>query len=127
CAMWGATLEQLLPNGDLSCEAEGLQERRDVEELLFAFDSNLKPVVGQQLTLRSSPKHGLDQRLELLISQAELNHCDLIATWNDKQFVYRNGRFVPRFTQSGKALKPTAFVQQAKRKKPITFTALPPG
>lgn len=127
CAMWGATLEQLLPNGRLSCEAEGLQERRDVEELLFAFDSNLKPIVGQQLTLHRLSKHGSNARLELLRSQAELGHCDLVASWNGQQFVYRNGRFVPRFSQPGTHLSVQALLRRAQRQHPITFTAVPPG
>ena len=46
---------------------------------MLVFDSNLKPVVGQQVTLRSS-NHGVAvQRLALLAARADRGDCDLTA------------------------------------------------
>ncbi len=56
-------------------------DRRDVEQFLFAFDSNLKPVVGQQVTLDDS-NGGLGgaatPRINLLLARAEAGDCDVV-------------------------------------------------
>jgi len=50
CALWGATLERIVANGTHACQAAGLSDKADMEDFVFAFESNLKPIVGQQLT-----------------------------------------------------------------------------
>src|SRR5262249_53571407 len=52
--------------------------RRDVEQFLLAFDSNLAPVVGQQTTLTESNGGVVGSRLDLLIARAAAGECDLI-------------------------------------------------
>lgn len=59
------------------------QKRRQVVEFLMAIDSELAPIVGQQVTLAASTGADTDERLELLIERALVNtprpECDLIA------------------------------------------------
>jgi YVTN family beta-propeller protein len=63
--------------------------RRDVEQFLLAFDSDLAPVVGQQVTLTSTNGAAAGPRITLLIQRAEasftskvlggaVKECDLV-------------------------------------------------
>ena len=64
--------------------------RRDVEQFLLAFDSDLAPIVGQQITLTSSNSAAVGPRIDLLIARAgaafvskalngAVTECDLVA------------------------------------------------
>jgi hypothetical protein len=63
--------------------------RRDMEQFLLAFDSDLAPIVGQQVTLTSTNSAAVGPRIDLLISRAseqftskslggQVMECDLI-------------------------------------------------
>lgn len=52
--------------------------RKQVEQFLFAFDSNLKPVVGQQTTLTDTNSAVVNPRIDLLIARAAAGDADLI-------------------------------------------------
>jgi DNA-binding beta-propeller fold protein YncE len=58
--------------------AGGDPQRRQVEQFMFAMDSDLKPVVGQQVTLTEANRLALDPRLNLFVSEASLGNCDLV-------------------------------------------------
>jgi DNA-binding beta-propeller fold protein YncE len=71
--------------------------RRDVEQFLLAFDSDLAPIVGQQVTLTSDNGSAAGPRIDLLIQRASapftskslggtVMECDLVAQ------VVQNGR-----------------------------------
>ncbi len=73
--------------------------RRDVEQFLLAFDSDLAPIVGQQVTLTADNSAAAGPRIDLLIQRAgapfvskALNgagtECDLVVQ------VVRNGRIM---------------------------------
>jgi hypothetical protein len=64
--------------------------RQDVEQFLLAFDSDLAPIVGQQVTLTRSNAAAAGPRISLLISRAstpftskllggQVMECDLVA------------------------------------------------
>ncbi len=53
-------------------------ERRQMEQFMFAMDSNLKPVVGQQITLDDSNDADVGLRIDLFIGQASAGDCDLV-------------------------------------------------
>jgi hypothetical protein len=64
--------------------------RRDVEQFLLAFDSDLAPIVGQQITLTSSNAAAVGPRIDLLMARAAapfnskalngtVTECDLVA------------------------------------------------
>jgi YVTN family beta-propeller protein len=50
----------------------------EMEQFMLAFDSNLKPIVGQQVTLTSSNAATVASRLNLLIARANVGDSDLI-------------------------------------------------
>jgi hypothetical protein len=58
-------------------------ERRNVEQFLLAFDSNLKPVVGQQVTLNATGTVAdnsavANPRIDLLLARAAAGDCDVV-------------------------------------------------
>jgi DNA-binding beta-propeller fold protein YncE len=61
------------PNG-----AAGDPQRRQVEQFMLAFDSNLAPIVGQQATLGPSSGADSQNRVTLLIARATLGECELV-------------------------------------------------
>ncbi len=67
--------------------------RRDAEQFALAFDSDLAPVVGQQVTLTSTNGTSVNPRIDLLIARAGtpfsssilgagVNECDLVVKGN---------------------------------------------
>jgi YVTN family beta-propeller protein len=48
-----------------------------LEQFMLAFDSNLAPIVGQQITLTSTNSGVVGGRINLLIARAALNECEL--------------------------------------------------
>jgi len=56
------------------------QQRRDVEQFLLGFDSNLAPAVGQQATLDGTGTAA--SRIDVLVARAAAGDCDLIVKGN---------------------------------------------
>ncbi len=52
--------------------------KAEMEQFMLAFDSNLKPIVGQQITLTSTNSATVANRLNLLIARASAGDSDLI-------------------------------------------------
>lgn len=107
--------------------------RREVVDFVMAFDTNLAPVVGQQVTLSNTTGSDTDDRIELLMQRASTTpapECDLIAkgTIEDKSVGYLlqadqlfkgdTGDLVDYSVLREKALQAGGA---------ITFTCVPPG
>lgn len=75
CFQMGSMLEGGVESG--ACYPQGLREREEMESFLLAFDSNLKPMVGQQVTLRDGAR---PQLLTSMLSASARGDCD-IALW----------------------------------------------
>ncbi|MDO8706891.1 MAG: hypothetical protein Q7J84_18340 [Sulfuricaulis sp.] len=56
----------------------GDTQRRQVEQFMFAFDSNLAPIVGQQITLNMGNSAVATARIDLLIARAAQGECDVV-------------------------------------------------
>src|SRR5262249_14536105 len=54
-------------------------QRRQVEQFVLAFDSNMAPIVGQQITLTSSNRGTAGPRIDLLEARAAAGECDVVA------------------------------------------------
>jgi hypothetical protein len=54
-------------------------QRRQVEQYLFAFESNFKPAVGQQITIGKGISDRAINRFNLLAHQALTGNADLVA------------------------------------------------
>jgi len=104
-------------------------QRKNMEQLMLAFDTNFYPVVGQQITLNASNASTVAARIDLLIQQADLQRCDLVARQNvnNGYFYVGAGNF-----RSSVASAPTitdinlrALASQTNND--ITYTCVPPG
>ena len=122
----------IFPNPDgFPRNEEGIRQRRQVEAFLMAYDSNMAPIVGQQVTLRLDNAGVGGPRVNLLIARAVQGECDLVVhgrvLGEMRGYVYRNGRFTSdkanRPTLSAAALRLLALVPGQE----LTFTAVPPG
>jgi hypothetical protein len=58
---------------------KGDAQRRQVEQFVLAFDSDLAPIVGQQVTLTSANATLAAPRLDLLVARAAAGECVLTA------------------------------------------------
>lgn len=56
--------------------------RKQMVQFMFAFDSNLKPVVGQQITLSGTGSAATLERINLLIARALAGDSELIVKMN---------------------------------------------
>jgi sugar lactone lactonase YvrE len=117
--------------------------RRDVEQFILAFDTDLAPIVGQQITLTSDNRTIVAPRIDLLMQRAAapfvskslngtVTECDLVAQ------VVQNGRvtgylydpaagnFVP---DDGTARVSDAILRAmaANPGQEVTYTAVTPG
>jgi DNA-binding beta-propeller fold protein YncE len=128
---------------------EGDPLRRDVEAFLFAFDSNVAPVVGQQVTLTPGNAAVVGDRIDLLIERASTNHatsptphaprnphapeCELVATTRlraiERGWLYIDdtGLFVP--SEHGQPALTDAELRAlaGARGVSITYTCVPLG
>lgn len=121
----------------------GDNDRRNVEAFMLAVDSDLAPVVGQQVTLTSTNAAAVGSRIDLLIARARAPfvskilggstyEADLVAKavvgGKQKGFLYdRNaGTWKP---DDGTANITTTALRAlaAKAGQEVTFTAVPPG
>src|SRR5262249_25240632 len=117
--------------------------RRDVEQFVLAFDSDLAPIVGQQVTLTSTNSSTVGPRIDLLVQRAEtpfiskalggaVKEGDLLASValgrRIKGFLYDpvTNNFIPddgTTHLSDGALRALA----ATPGQEVTYTAVPPG
>jgi YVTN family beta-propeller protein len=109
----------------------GAPEAADLEQFMLEFDSNLKPIVGQQVTRTSANAAATDARITLMIAQAAANACDLtvkgvLAGELRGWLRLENGMF-----QSDRALDPqitdAQLRAQAVAGQERTYHCVPPG
>jgi DNA-binding beta-propeller fold protein YncE len=107
-----------------------LTQRRQVEAFMLAFDSNLAPIVGQQVTLSRDSGADAEARVALLEARAAAGECDLVVQgWFEARTVGwlydpRTARFVPDTARG--AARTDAALRALRWVTPLTFTAAPP-
>jgi DNA-binding beta-propeller fold protein YncE len=108
---------------------QGLQLRHEISDYVFAFDTNLFPIVGQQITLTNACATAVAPRIALLEAQATAGNTDLVAHGTyleqDHGFVFSGGQWVPDTS----LLPPftDAQLQALAAFGPVTLMAVPPG
>jgi MYXO-CTERM domain-containing protein len=121
----------------------GDAQRRDMEAFMMAFDSDLAPVVGQQVTLRSDNAAAVGPRIDLLIQRARMpfvskilggnsTECDLVAKVRvgDRvrgYFLDGQGRFVPDDNSPVLSDAELRQLVAGSEVSEVTYTAVPPG
>jgi hypothetical protein len=111
--------------------------RKQMVQFMFAFDSNLKPVVGQQITLDSTncctqPISSERSRAELLNQQAAAGNADLVVKGiqNGEARGWRrlpNGTFESDRSSEAPLSETALFNIAAAPSQPLTFMAVPLG
>jgi DNA-binding beta-propeller fold protein YncE len=106
--------------------------RRKVESFLLAFDSNLAPIVGQQITLDRANATLAGPRVDLLIARANVRECDLViksrAGDDELGFLYRDDGTVTSNRATAPTLCENALRQYAVTAgRELTYTCVPPG
>ncbi|MCR9106981.1 MAG: hypothetical protein NXI15_16930 [Gammaproteobacteria bacterium] len=113
--------------------ADPVNDPRRVGEFNMVVDSNLKPIVGQQVTLTTSNAAAAGTRIDLLIARALAGDCDLVL-WSSTSAngpvsarLLGNGNFV--VSVPGNPIVTDAFIRGrvATTGEPVTYTCTPPG
>lgn len=121
---------------------EGTQLRADLEDLMLAFDNDLAPIVGQQITLTASNAADVSARINLLIERAHApfvskelgglsNECDLVATVVEngvrRGYYYDVARraFMAKNGQNRSDAQLRALTSSSGQE--VTYTCTPPG
>ena len=107
-------------------------EAQEMEQFMLAFDSNLAPIVGQQITLTATSAGAVDTRIDLMIARAALGECELVVKGNlagEQRGWYRlaNGMF-----RSDRGADPLLAdgalrAQATTAGRELTYTCVPPG
>jgi hypothetical protein len=119
-----------IPNpGGFASGAAGDLERRQMEQFMLAFDSNLAPVVGQQVTLGASSGGDSQARASLFIARAGAGDCDVVVKgvsggeprgWLLVGGVFQSDRVTQTSTDA-------ELRDQAATGEERTYTCVPPG
>jgi hypothetical protein len=118
-------------------------ERRDVEAFMLAFDTDLAPIVGQQVTLTQSNTAEAGARIDLLLARAgadftslvlggDVVECDLVAKVSEsgtpQGFVYDPDTVLFMPDTGGPGIGDSALRDKATLNgDPVTYTCVPPG
>ncbi|WP_348652741.1 hypothetical protein [Polyangium sp. 6x1] len=116
--------------------AAGVQAKRDMEAYQLAFDTNLAPIVGQQVTLTVANQASAAARIDLLLQRANALECDLVAkgvsgSYSEVEVGYLYIPELNRFVVDQQGISPipdavlrTIFLANNSS---LTYTCVPPG
>src|SRR6185369_11951415 len=112
--------------------APGDPLRRQIEQFMFAFDSNLAPIVGQQITRTDTNGATVDPRITLLEQRADAGECDLIVKGRfggeDRGMIYvGGGQFQTDRADDPQQSDATVRAFSNTAGQELTFTCVPPG
>jgi DNA-binding beta-propeller fold protein YncE len=120
----------------------GTQNRADLEQYVLAYDSDLAPIVGQQITLNSTNATQVGARIDLLIARAKapfvskeaggnVTECDLVASvveGGSARGYFFNVASSAFTAQDGTTRTDAALRALAKNAgQEVTYTCTPPG
>src|SRR5262249_15161780 len=115
------------PNG-----AAGDPQRRQMEQFILAFDSNMAPIVGQQITLTSMNAGVAGPRIDLLIARAAAGECDVVLKGTLSGLQRGALRLASGLFQRDRAADPLLADAQVRALaagagQELTYTCVPPG
>jgi len=118
-------------NPGITPDANGIFTRRALEAFLLAFDSNMAPIVGQQVTLGKDDASVAAPRLDLLEARAAAGECEVVARAGAfSGWLYQPASNTWKSNISRLPAVPDALLRrlaQFDEHFAITFTAVPPG
>jgi DNA-binding beta-propeller fold protein YncE len=126
--LFGNSADPLNPAYGVS--TSGAVLRRTLSSYAFAFDSNMFPIVGQQVTATEANLPAVQTRLALFEAQAGAGACDLVArgfmNGRDAGFVLSSGLWVPDISTTPE-LTDAQLLALLQGDTALTFTCVPPG
>ena len=111
---------------------QGDKDRRAIEQYLFAFESNMKPIVGQQVTLSRGSDAAAGARAALLIERAMAGDAELVVNGvidgRPRSFLLLPDGNFQADSQSESPVSVAALLDRsASDGVYLTLTAVPPG
>ena len=122
----------LSPNGFDAGEL-GIQQREESDAYIMAFDSNLAPIVGQQVTMHHDNATVAHSRVTLMLQRADAGECDVVAkvrhNGDEVGFLYVGANQFESSSENIGTISRAALTLLAAQEssKPVTYTAVPPG
>ncbi|WP_437567229.1 hypothetical protein [Sorangium sp. So ce542] len=118
--------------GGFAVGPEGDLLKHQVAAYMLALESNLKPIVGQQITLTSSNAAAAGPRVDLLVARADAGDCDLVVKGRSQGaelgFLYLgNGWFDPDRAREPWRSDAELRLLATGRGGELTYTCVPPG
>ncbi len=118
--------------GGFQFGAPGDPARRQMEAFMFAFDSDLAPIVGQQVTLNNTNAATGWPRIDLLIARAAAGECDVIVKGTvagEQRGAYRKASGVFQTDRAAQAPLTDAALRALATTpgQELTYTCVPPG
>jgi hypothetical protein len=111
--------------------APGDPLRRQIDAFMMAFDSNLAPIVGQQITRTGTNGGVVDSRIDLLEQEATAGRCDLVAKarvgGEELGWIYLNGAYQPSRSGAAPASSTATRGLANTPGQEVTFMCVPPG
>ena len=109
-------------------DLSGFPLRHAIVSFVLAFDSNMRPIVGQQVTLTAANAAAAQSRIALLEARAAAGDCDLVVKGfvqgAEKGYVFSGGTFV---SSNGSLTDAQLQALVGPTTDALTFTAVPPG
>jgi hypothetical protein len=103
-----------------------------MDAFMMAFDSNLAPIVGQQITRTATNGAVADPRIDLLEQRADAGECDLVAkgalagAMRGSLYV-GGGQYLPDRVGDPSVGSAALRARAATAGQEVTFTCVPPG
>jgi DNA-binding beta-propeller fold protein YncE len=113
-------------------DAGGAIAKRNMEQFMLASDTNLAPIVGQQVTVTAANRPVASARVDLLMARADAGECDLVVKGRVGQhevgFLYiGGGRFVGDRRAMPELPGDLLAAIAAAGGAALTYTCAPPG
>ncbi len=106
-------------------------DQRVVEQFMYGFDTNLAPVVGQQVTLTSVSSAAVGNRISLLKTRAQLGECELtvkgMVAGIEKSWLMTAGSFTPDTTAEVTLSDGQLRALASQPNQELTYTCVPVG
>jgi hypothetical protein len=112
-------------------DVNGVIMRNALAELMFAFDTNMRPIVGHQTTLTAGNASSANADIALLEARAVAGDCDLVVKGRvggvETGFMFANGKFTPSTSKLAPVTESQLRALVGVGTDALTFTAVPPG
>jgi hypothetical protein len=109
-------------NNPTGLSVNDLTKHEALDDYMMVFESNFRPIVGQQVTLTPSNAAAALPRIALLLARANADDCEVIAHDGEEGFLFNGSVF-----RRDRAGKPALTPAQLRARGTVTYTCVPKG